>query len=1284
MNSPVNTPTKKRVIKDISNNYDNSHHLLTPTRTPSKKRIKLDVTDAKKPSCVKKLNFDNLPPTPNEKESPFYSFAKSLFQRGANTILYNDKFELIGREEEAQEINNFISTNLKSNRSSSLYISGPPGTGKTAQINLSLSKFETQDNVKIVQINCMTLNQPDSIFHEIYCQLINKNSSLTLFKKKKTHQEFIDYINEEFKKDHIILILDELDSLITKDQQVLYKLFQIASKNQKLTINTQFSFIGISNTLDLSNKLLPILIKSNLLPETLQFLPYSSNQIKSIIENRLTSNNLLNLFQPIALQFCCRKSSSISGDLRKSFDIVYKCIEMIEKEKVKQIQMGHVAKICVSTFENNPLNNLNFLQKVILCQLFNYQIEMKETIHTRINLFYDYYRRQQEEKNLKTVLGAIKFSEFIEILNALESNCCINLTNNNKLIKLNIKYDELKKSIEQEDLLKKILNNTNHNNYYKPYYKQQQDNNNQHHRQRQHPQLNNNTWNSRDYVKKPLPSSNSHTYSSYIPKSKSTSPPPSILHQPESIRNNKSNILPSTKQEKIEPKIEENTEVEEVEIKPIIKEEPVIEEEDTTFVKRPLNKLESEFEDLKENFKKLKPINQWVPQKFSLNKKLLINFKLNKDKLTKELKSQHVQNLKRKQLLHSNYQVLQKRAQEERIKMDQQLKILNKDNHLKNELDSNINNSYLNQPTSGTKDEEMSGSGNNISLPTLSSRRSSRRHGDLITSEAEFQEILLSLGKENDEDPLVKAEKVAAAIPDLIIDPIERNNLKYLDSNNIIKDKKKWSSRVKSDFTVHFNEKEHELFTEGFCLYPKRFGAISRHMGGLRSPNECVIYYYQTKKLYNYKELVIQFRKKASKKGRKSKKTSITSTTKSPAPEIDAPNNIIPVTIESSEIDTPIELQMSQDTPILNLTEELYTETGRRKRAAAPTSFEKKSHKKVKTSRIEPEDNASITDIDKSNVATGTAPLSTPSPSAISTDDGKRKTISSYWSITEANAFPKLLEEFGTRWTAIADKIQTKSTTMVRNYYSRNAEKNGWTIIAEEADLKYQKENPPPPPPTEQPQAQQPPPQSQSQSQTHPAQPQQTSYTIPQIHYVQQPIQQQYIPIGTFHNPMPSISSIIQHQQPHIYHQQPPLVQHQHVNPSINNLLSEPPTQQQQSQHYPYYQPQYQQIPQSRPPQLQKIPPVKSSIMSLLNDPSPTKQNQQESSQSSSLPPPQLTRPKTKLHDLLNGPDPNENTNPTASVSPSTNQQQQNSNNNNGSTANTTFKRSGIASLLSD
>ncbi|SCV03326.1 LANO_0G03466g1_1 [Lachancea nothofagi CBS 11611] len=62
-------------------------------------------------------------------------------------------------------------------------------------------------------------------------------------------------------------------------------------------------------------------------------------------------------------------------------------------------------------------------------------------------------------------------------------------------------------------------------------------------------------------------------------------------------------------------------------------------------------------------------------------------------------------------------------------------------------------------------------------------------------------------------------------------------------------------------------------------------------------------------------------------------------------------------------------------------------------------------------------------------------------------NDGFHK--SSYWSVKETNLFPELLKEFGTQWALISEKLGTKSTTMVRNYFQRNADQMGWQSLVE-------------------------------------------------------------------------------------------------------------------------------------------------------------------------------------------------------------------------------------------
>ncbi|AEO61996.1 hypothetical protein MYCTH_2312863 [Thermothelomyces thermophilus ATCC 42464] len=76
---------------------------------------------------------------------------------------------------------------------------------------------------------------------------------------------------------------------------------------------------------------------------------------------------------------------------------------------------------------------------------------------------------------------------------------------------------------------------------------------------------------------------------------------------------------------------------------------------------------------------------------------------------------------------------------------------------------------------------------------------------------------------------------------------------------------------------------------------------------------------------------------------------------------------------------------------------------------------------------------------------------------------------SSYWSVSETTDFPALLRAFGTDWQKIANHMQTKTATMVKNYYVRQTKEGGkpeWEQIAMEADAKGQRGEKRPPPPT--------------------------------------------------------------------------------------------------------------------------------------------------------------------------------------------------------------------------
>lgn len=74
-----------------------------------------------------------------------------------------------------------------------------------------------------------------------------------------------------------VLILDEIDFLKSRDQEVLYNIFEWTQKKKsKLVI------ISISNTLDFPETLNPK-VASRMGKRTITFKPYSSHQIEKIL-----------------------------------------------------------------------------------------------------------------------------------------------------------------------------------------------------------------------------------------------------------------------------------------------------------------------------------------------------------------------------------------------------------------------------------------------------------------------------------------------------------------------------------------------------------------------------------------------------------------------------------------------------------------------------------------------------------------------------------------------------------------------------------------------------------------------------------------------------------------------------------------------------------------------------------------------------------------------------------------------------------------------------------------
>ncbi|XP_051966916.1 cell division control protein 6 homolog [Xyrauchen texanus] len=283
---------------------------------------------------------------------------------------------LLSREAERATIVSFLENHVVAAKPSSLYISGAPGTGKTACLNCVLQEQEALlKGVQTVVINCMNLRSSHAIFPMLGERLgapkghSEARLAKLLIKSGPT----------------VLLVLDEMDQLDSKSQEVLYTIFE-----WPYLPNSRLCLIGIANALDLTDRILPRLqAKPHCRPKLLHFPPYSREELNAIVQDRLAQVSGEGVLDAAAVQFCARKVSAVSGDARKALDICRRAVEIVEASdrsktasesaeslKVSRVSVPQVAQVLsevygdrMSSSNGGDGESFPLQQKLLVCCL---------------------------------------------------------------------------------------------------------------------------------------------------------------------------------------------------------------------------------------------------------------------------------------------------------------------------------------------------------------------------------------------------------------------------------------------------------------------------------------------------------------------------------------------------------------------------------------------------------------------------------------------------------------------------------------------------------------------------------------------------------------------------------------------------------------------------------------------------------------------------------------------------------------------------------------------------
>ncbi|RWS23184.1 hypothetical protein B4U80_13423 [Leptotrombidium deliense] len=409
------------------------------TPNEKKRRIKRKLTP-----CFKKNEISR-----NERLNQ-YQLAKHLLSASSVSCI-------IGRESEFRQLQHLIGGHLQSKNSTSIYISGAPGTGKSVCINNVVKLLKNTHSFKFMKMNAMNFRNSNALFSHIADELKLSYSSKT--QSVAAIEKFIKQL-----KQPLLLIVDEIDNLVEKHQEALYTIFdwsRVAAKNVIV--------VGIANTLDFTSRVLPRFhfLKEQRVKE-IHFTPYTKDQIKQIIESRLSSLRCKNLIKPLAVEMIARKVSSHSGDARKALNLCEKAIELLEKEETKQfketsddgfnigseksssngfsVEISHVMKVLKQVYGGDSgkdsCNDISYLptqQQIILCicLMFAKFIGQKEV---DIKRCYETFGKICSKKGLSYEMCNI--SDFRSMCDLLESKAFLIIKQIKDTTKIGLKNDE--------------------------------------------------------------------------------------------------------------------------------------------------------------------------------------------------------------------------------------------------------------------------------------------------------------------------------------------------------------------------------------------------------------------------------------------------------------------------------------------------------------------------------------------------------------------------------------------------------------------------------------------------------------------------------------------------------------------------------------------------------------------------------------------------------------------------------------------------------------------------
>lgn len=289
---------------------------------------------------------------------------ETKFDMARARLQLNFVTNVAGRQKEIDYVEKTLTGFLKrGGLGGCIYLSGVPGTGKTLVVREVMRRLASKElegelpEFQFYEINCLRFESPREIYSELWKMLNYETVNPTTAQRALN-----DIFTTETSPFYIVVLVDEIDVLLTPQQNELYCLLEWSSLP-----NAKFIVIAVANLMDLESRLKPK-IASRMGRSSIKFFAYKYEQLYEIIESRISD---LDAFADSAIVLCARSISGNGGDARKALETCKRAIDLRKNRNdiVQAKDMSNALKQVQSIQAKEIINQITYFHKIFLTAL---------------------------------------------------------------------------------------------------------------------------------------------------------------------------------------------------------------------------------------------------------------------------------------------------------------------------------------------------------------------------------------------------------------------------------------------------------------------------------------------------------------------------------------------------------------------------------------------------------------------------------------------------------------------------------------------------------------------------------------------------------------------------------------------------------------------------------------------------------------------------------------------------------------------------------------------------